>query len=191
MNTTQKKRAIVGSLAGLVLVSGTALGGIAVANANTSSTPSADTTQGEQNEAKVKGSISVPESATEVPDAEESAQLAKLVTIDASAAEAAATATVPGSTIVSTDLGDEDGFLVYDVTVKDGAGAVTEVKVDAGNATVLASEAGDDEGAEGPEGSEADEATEGPEGSESQDDNGADGEMNDAQEAAQDATNGN
>lgn len=199
MNTIQKKKAIVGSLAGLVLVSGTALGGIAVANANTTATPSPGTTQGEQgeqndaNEAKVKGSISVPESATEVPDAEESAQLATLATVDAAAAEAAATASVPGSTIVSTELGDEDGFLVYDVTVKDGAGTVTEVKVDAGNATVLASEAGDDEGAEGPEGSEGSEASEGSEsqdGADQSDDNGADGEMNDAQEAAQDAANG-
>ncbi len=195
MNIIQKKKAIVGSLAGLVLVSGTALGGIAVANANTPATPSPGPTQseqGEQKEAQVKGSISVPESATEVPDAEEAAQLAKLATIDAKAAEAAATASVPGSSIVSTELGDEDGSLVYDVSVKDGAGTITEVKVDAGNATVLASEVGDDAN-EGPEGSEADEATEGPESQDSSDqsdDNGADGEMNDAQEATQDAANG-
>jgi len=141
MNTVSKKKAIVGSLAGLVLVSGTALGGIAVANANSSNTPSSGTTQGEQddqNETAVKGSISVPESTTEVPDAEESAQLAKLATVDATAAEAAATASVPGSTVIKTDLNDEDGFLVYDVDVKDGAGTVTEVTVDAGNVTVRA-----------------------------------------------------
>ncbi|WP_104119143.1 PepSY domain-containing protein [Arthrobacter sp. B1805] len=202
MNVIQKKKAIVGSLAGLVLVSGTALGGVAVANAN-SGTPSPGTTQseqGEQQEAKVTGSISVPESGTEVPDAEEAAQLAKLATIDTKAAEAAATASVPGSSVVSTELGDEDGFLVYDVSVKDGAGTVTEVKVDAGNATVLASEAGDDEASEGPEGSEGDDngadgemndAQEAAQsGADQSDDNGADGEMNDAQEATQDAANG-
>ncbi|MBG6226529.1 putative membrane protein YkoI [Arthrobacter sp. CAN_A2] len=189
MNTVSKKKAIVGSLAGLVLVSGTALGGIAVANANSSNTPSSGTTQDEQddqNETAVKGSISVPESTTEVPDAEESAQLAKLATVDATAAEAAATASVPGSTVIKTDLNDEDGFLVYDVDVKDSAGTVTEVTVDAGNGTVLASEAGDGEGADGQGTDEADQAEE----AGSQDDNGADGEMNDAEEAAQDAANG-
>lgn len=188
MNVSQKKKAIVGSLAGLVLISGTALGGVAVANANTTGTPSTETTQNdqaEQGETKVTGSISVPESGTEVPDAEEAAQLAKLATIDTAAAEAAATATVPGSSVVNTELSDEDGFLIYDVSVKDGAGTVTEVMVDAGNATVLGSEASDDEANEG---SAADEATE---GAESQsEDNGADGEMNDAAEVAQDATNG-
>ncbi|MCU1634738.1 MAG: hypothetical protein JWM61_3390 [Micrococcaceae bacterium] len=186
MKITQNKKALVGSLAGLVLVSGTALVGVAVANANTAATPASGATQNEQddqNEATVKGSISVPEPATEVPDAEESAQLTGLATVDATAAEEAATASVPGSTVISTDLNEEDGFLVYDVKVKDGAGTVTEVTVDAGNGTVLASEAGDDEGADGPETDGADEAG-------AQDDNGADGEMNDADEAAQDAANG-
>ncbi len=192
MNVTQNKKAIVGSIAGLVLVGGTALGGVAVANANTTGTPSpgtAQSKQGEQQEATVKGSVSVPEAATEVPDAEEAAQLAKLATIDTKAAEAAATASVPGSSVVRTDLGDEDGFLVYDVSVKDGAGAVTEVKVDAGNASVLASEAGDDAANEGPEGSEASDGAD-QAGSDQSDDNGADGEMNDAQEAAQAPANG-
>lgn len=177
MNTTQKKKAIIGSVAGLVLAGGTALGGIAAANANSSGAPAPGATQDEQNdsnEVEVAGSIPVPESATEVPDAEEEAQLAELATIDSAAAEAAATSSVPGSTIVSTVLGDEDGFLVYDVTVKDGAGAVTEVKVDGGNATVLASEPGDEEGSEGPE---ADDATGGPA---SQNDDGTDGEVDDS-----------
>ncbi|THJ65591.1 hypothetical protein E8P82_11435 [Arthrobacter echini] len=151
MNTSQKKKAVVGSIAGLVLVGGTALGGIAVANANTTGTDSMGTSdvaqdeRGESNEAKVKGSISVPESATEVSDAEESAQLAKLATIDTSAAEKAAAASVPGSTVVSSELGDEDGFVVYEVDVKDDAGTVTEVTVDAGDASILASETGDDD----------------------------------------------
>lgn len=180
MNTTQKKKAIVGSVAGLVLAGGTALGGIAVANATSSGAAAPGATQDEQgeqndaNEVEVAGSIPVPESATEVPDAEEEAQLAELATIDSAAAEAAATSSVPDSTIVSTVLGDEDGFLVYDVTVKDGAGAVIEVKVDGGNATVLASEPGDEEGSEGPE---ADDATGGPA---SQNDDGADGEVDDS-----------
>ncbi|MDN4609559.1 PepSY domain-containing protein [Arthrobacter burdickii] len=204
MKITQNKKALVGSLAGLALVSGTVLVGVAVANANSASTPASGTTQNEQDEqdgqneqndqdgqndqdeALVKGSIPVPESATEVPDAEESAQLTQLATIDATGAEGAATASVPGSTAISTELSGDDGFLVYDVTVKDGAGAVTEVTVDAGNGTILASEAGDDEGADGGGTDEADEA----DGAGSQDDNGADGEMNDAADAAQDATHG-
>ncbi|MHA7278084.1 PepSY domain-containing protein [Arthrobacter sp. Hz1] len=191
MNTTpsNKKKMLVGSLAGLALIGGTAAVGLSAANAATVPAPAPveanqdSAENGEQQEPKLNGSITAPESATEQSEADESAQLTKLATIDAKAAEATATGSVPGSSVVSTELGDENGSVVYEVTVKDGAGVLTEVKVDAGNAAVLATEAGEDEASEGAE----DEASE---GAEEQDgaDNEADGELDDAQEAASTGT---
>ncbi|SDI89443.1 Peptidase propeptide and YPEB domain-containing protein [Arthrobacter subterraneus] len=189
MNTTPKnKKMLVGSLAGLALLGGTAVVGLTAANAATVPAPApveanqdANETD-EKQEPKLNGSITVPESATELSEADESAQYADLATIDTKAAEDAALASVSGASVVSSELGDENGSLVYEVTVKDGAGALTEVKVDAGNATVLDTEAGDDEGSEGAE----DEAGETGETADDQNgsDNEADGEQDDAQEAA-------
>ena len=54
---------------------------------------------------------------------------------------------------MSTHLEEEDGSLVYEVSVKDKAGVVTEVIVDAGNAKIMASEVAGNEAAEGTESS--------------------------------------
>lgn len=199
MNTTptNKKKMLIGSLAGLALIGGTAVVGLGAANATTvPAAPPVEATQdnaenGEQQEPKLNGSISVPESATEQSEADESAQLEALSTIDVKAAEAAATGSVAGSSVVFTELGDENGSLVYEVTVKDGAGVLTEVKVDAGDASVLATEAGEDEAAEGAE-DEAAEDESGETGETADDQNGsdneADGEVDDAEEAASSVT---
>lgn len=145
MNTTFKNRkTLLGALAGLALIGGSAAVGLSAANAST--TPPAPVTQstpdnesnGEYQDPKLNGSTTVPEAAGEQSDAQESAQLAGLAKIDAKTAEAAAVTAVPGASVVSSDLGDENGFLVYEVAVKDGAGTLSEVRVDAGNATVLA-----------------------------------------------------
>ncbi|MHA7277636.1 PepSY domain-containing protein [Arthrobacter sp. Hz1] len=206
MNATpsNKKKMLVGSLAGIALIGGTAAVGLTAANAATvAPTPPVQASQDgneadEKQEPKLNGSITAPESATEQSEADESAQLAKLATIDAKAAEAAATGSAPGSSVVSTELGDENGSVVYEVTVKDGAGVLTEVEVDAGNATVLATEAGEDEASEETEdeSGEAGESAEdesGETGETADDqtgaDNEADGEQDDAQEAASAETN--
>lgn len=182
MNTGDNKmKMLIGSVAGVALIGGTAAVGLSAANATTVPAPapvqaSQDGAEnGEQQEPKLNGSITVPESATEQSEADESAQLAELANVDPAAAEEAATGSVSGSSVVSTELGDENGSLVYEVTVKDGAGTLTEVKVDAGNATVLDTEAGEDE---------AGEAADDQGGS----DNEADGEIDDAQEAASTGT---
>lgn len=175
MNISKRKKTVVGSLAGLLLLGGIASTGVAAANAanNTPPTsPASSSTQSEKNEpqeVKIKGSISVAESATEESDAAETAKLAKLATVDEKGANAAAVASFPGSNVVSTSLDDEDGFLVYEVTVKDKAGAITEVIVDAGNAKVLASEVEGNEAGEGPESSNGLEQGTHAEGSEVQD----------------------
>ena len=155
MNISKRKKTVVGALAGLLLVGGIASTGIAAANAanNTSPASSSQDQKNEPKEAKITGTIAVTESATEESDAAEAAKLAKLATIGEKAAAAAALASVPGSSIVGTSLDNEDGWLVYEVSVKDKAGVVTEVTVDAGNAKVLASEVEGNEAADGPESS--------------------------------------
>lgn len=167
-------RPLVTSVASLALIAGAAVTGLAAANA---STGSGTASQGEHREVKIKGSISLPESAHEQGDAAEAAHLTKLATVDQKTANAAARATIPGGSVVDTNLGEEDGSVVYDVSVKDPSGATSEVIVDAGNAKVLASETEANDGLEGTAGPEAKK-------------DGSDGETNDAPPAGSNATNG-
>lgn len=124
---------------------------------------------GEVHEPSYTGSITVPEDES-LSEADEAAALQPLARIDADQASAAATQAVPGK-VLRVELDNENGSLVYSVEVDSGAGVV-DVKVDAGNAKVLAQETDDDAGesddderAERSEGSEdADEAHETPDG---------------------------
>ena len=80
------------------------------------------------------GSINVDQSATEAMDeAAEAAALQGQATISAADAEAAALAANPGTTVVKTELDNENGALVYSVELSNGA----DVKVDAGNGSIL------------------------------------------------------
>lgn len=100
----------------------------------------------EQNETPAyRGSIQLPaeQPGTEVPDAQEEAQLRALAKITPQQASQAAQAAVPG-TVTSVKLEDEDGSLVYAVVI-----GQTEVKVDAGNGKVLHQEAADTENENG------------------------------------------
>jgi uncharacterized membrane protein YkoI len=88
------------------------------------------------------GSISVDESQYKgMGEADEAAALQTKATITSAQAEAAALAANPGTTVAKTELGNENGFVVYSVELGNGM----DVKVDAGNGKVLHSEpAGDD-----------------------------------------------
>ncbi len=59
--------------------------------------------------------------------------------ISMEAAMAAALAVVPGK-ILSVDLDDEDGFLIYDIKIASDKTTVTEIKVDAGDSRILVTE---------------------------------------------------
>jgi hypothetical protein len=97
----------------------------------------------EQQEPKITGSITVPQTTgPEGTEADEAAALAKLAKITSAQAEQAALAKFPGATIQKISLDDENGSLVYSVELTDASKAAQEVKVDAGNGTVLAVEAG-------------------------------------------------
>jgi len=92
---------------------------------------------GDQNEADdpaggtLVGSIAVPDP--------EPTDLSGLATVTPAQAQAAALTVDPTATVVSTELQNEDSYLVWGVTLSTG----TEVKVDAGNGQVLGRDAAD------------------------------------------------
>lgn len=129
-----------------------------------------DTTQ----DPSYTGSILVDEAQTDgMSEADEAAALQGQATISAEEAQAAAEAANPGAKAVKVELDNENGVLVYSVELDNGL----DVKIDAGNASVLHTEqAGDDTAEEANEAgdsdnvqeeheaqNEADDATEGPE----------------------------
>ncbi len=79
-----------------------------------------------------RGSLAVP------AGPHDQASLAKLARVDRAHAESAALAAQPGQ-VVQTRLEDEEGFLVWQIDVKN-ANTATEVSIDAGNGKVLAVE---------------------------------------------------
>jgi uncharacterized membrane protein YkoI len=154
-----KRKLAVGAAAAVLTLGG----GAAIAAQNP-----AETTEGAKQEVQdpnTKGSIAAPagneEAEGQENEAAESKQLEGLAKRDQAAAEKAALAAVPG-TVKAAELGNENGFVIWEVEVQGSDGTLKEVKVDAGNGQVLAQGAEDDEGSEGPEGSEANEAGEAP-----------------------------
>jgi uncharacterized membrane protein YkoI len=89
------------------------------------------------------GSIALDDSVAYGSEDAESAALASRATITAEEAQAAVEAET-GGTVVKVELDNENGVLVYSVELEDG----TDVKVDAGNGSILivepAGEAGEE-----------------------------------------------
>ena len=100
----------------------------------------AETGGPDQHAPSFTGSITVTEPATgaNLSETAEAAALASQAKITPDQANAAAVAANPGATVVKTDLGDQNGSLVYSVELSNGS----EVKVDAGNAKILATYTG-------------------------------------------------
>jgi len=90
-------------------------------------------------------------------EADQSAALQSLAKISPDQARDAALAAVPG-TAGKVELDNENGNVVYSVQITDASGKVIDVKVDAGNGSVLHQDTdqnGADKGAETPNGQEA------------------------------------
>ena len=90
-------------------------------------------------------------------EADQSAALQSLAKISPDQARDAALAAVPG-TAGKVELDNENGNVVYSVQITDASGKVIDVKVDAGNGSVLHQDTdqnGADTGAETPNGQEA------------------------------------
>lgn len=78
-------------------------------------------------------------------EAQEDAALASKAKITKDGAASAALAAYPAYTVKDTSLGNENGYLVYEVEMTDNSGKSIEVKVDAGNAKVLTADSQDNE----------------------------------------------
>jgi uncharacterized membrane protein YkoI len=85
----------------------------------------------------------VPQGADNEDESAEAAALAKLAKLSEADARNAALAKFPGATIQKASLGDENGYLVWEVELTDASKTAHEVKVDAGNGAILATEAND------------------------------------------------
>lgn len=86
-----------------------------------------------------QGSISVDQTANEnLSETEESAALAGNAKISLEKAKTAALSQYPGTTVVKAELDNENGVLVYSIELSNG----TDVKVDAGNGSILFADAG-------------------------------------------------
>ena len=90
--------------------------------------------------------IAVDEATLPEDEAAEAEALAALATVGQADAESAALATVSGE-VLEAELDDENGFVIWSIEVRDGAGTVHDVAIDAGNGQVLGTQA-DEDGAE-------------------------------------------
>lgn len=162
LHLSKRRLAVVGALA-------VALGGGATIAAASSDTPSTTPTtaadeqraDGEQQggDPAYTGTVAAPAEQADGQEGagsedQEKAALQKLATVSQKQAEQAAVAAVPG-TVTETDLGNENGFVVYSVEVNGTDGSVTEVTVDAGDASILAQQGqGADDPADAPDAAE-------------------------------------
>lgn len=148
----------LGALAGAYLLGGAALG-TAFGQTPAQPTTQTATQQGAQDQDGPDGpdsqdqptfisSIQVPPGNHGQTKAERATYLASLAKITPEQAKAAALAQFPGATVQKVELDNENGSLVYSVQLTDTAGKSTDVKVDAGNAKVLATEADGPDGAD-------------------------------------------
>ncbi len=128
------KHYLIGAAAGLTLLVGTIGGGIALAQSPTGSGQ-------DQIETPVyTGSITVAQAQTEgMNEADESAALQGQATVTADQSKAAAEAANAGAKATQVELDNENGVLVYSVQLDNGL----DVKVDAGNGSVLHTEPAD------------------------------------------------
>lgn len=142
---------------------GVAAGGYGIAAATTGQTdPAPASTEADDvQDPQLNGSIQVDELDGE-SEADETSRLADQATVSEADAAAAATKAHPGD-IGAGQLGNENGSLVWEFTVTQADGSTLEVKVDAGDGSVLAADSADE--TEADEADEADETEAGDEDS--------------------------
>lgn len=166
MNTRRSRAMLLGAgLLALALASAT---GIAVAQSSSRSTQPPARELDESNPGK-PSSVTVPASQA-ATEADQGTALQGLAKITPDQAKAAAVAAAPGNA-TKVELENEDGNLVYKVEIAGADGTQTDLKIDAGNGSVLSkeTEAGDTESGgtesvnEAPETAGGDEAKETPE----------------------------
>ena len=105
-------------------------------NPNTSKQGASQYTGTQQQQKVYKGSIAVAQEQTTENYADMPANLAKMAKLNLSQAMQAAAAANPGTSTVGVELDNENGFLVYSVTLNNGL----DVKVDAGTGQIVHTE---------------------------------------------------
>lgn len=122
-------------------VVGVAAGGYGIAAATTGETdPAPASTEADDvQDPQLDGSIKVDEIDGE-SEADETSRLADQATVSEAEAADAATKAHPGE-INDSELGNENGSLVWEFDVTQADGSTLEMKVDAGNGSVLAADA--------------------------------------------------
>jgi hypothetical protein len=135
----KRNRHLIGVIAAMtLLMGGMGITGLVKAEVVTRPSPAILQDGGESDgtggEPGYKGSIAVDEAQFDgMSESEEAAALSSLATISSDEAKGAAEAAYPGATALKVTLSNENWSLVYSVEMSNGL----DVKVDAGNATVL------------------------------------------------------
>jgi len=135
-----KKRLYVSAVA-----LGLAVGSVGIAAAATGGTGDSSSTGDDTSEVQepvYAGSVQGPAEDESLSETDEATQLELLATITADDAAAAASAAVAGD-VGKVELDNENGAVVYSVEITDSTGAETDVKVDAGDGTILDQQADD------------------------------------------------
>jgi uncharacterized membrane protein YkoI len=152
-----RSKKFLGVALGCALLLAGTVTGIAMAQNQTGVAPTATVEQvtgpdDQVQEPSYSGSIAVDQAKYDgMSEAEEAAALQQYATVSAADAEAAVLAANPGTTVVKTELDDENGVLVFSVELSNGK----DVKVDAGSGAILHMEAGESDAGGVSEGSEA------------------------------------
>jgi uncharacterized membrane protein YkoI len=131
-----KKKALVGALLLGLVVSTVGYLGLKGKLFAVNPNPTQETQdENEVNEPNYVGSIKITDT-QEMDEASENEMLSKYAKISKDEAEKIALGKIQG-TIIKTSLENENGYVVYAVTIKDSNGKVVEIKVDAGDGKVL------------------------------------------------------
>ncbi len=136
------------SIAAVVGVGAGSYGIVAATNDEAPTTPAqtdtdTETDDVEEQDPQLDGSIQIDDIEDE-SEADEDARLQEIATVTEADAAKAAVAEFPGD-IVETELGNENGSVVWEFEIVGTDGTTVEVKIDAGNATVLDVETDDDD----------------------------------------------
>jgi uncharacterized membrane protein YkoI len=138
-------------------------------------------------EPSYESSITAPQDEG-LSEADQAAALEALATITPAQARDAALAAVPG-TAGSVELDNENGAVVYSVEITDSSGSIIDVKVDAGDGTILNQQAShSDEASDQPDGPDNDNSDNSDEASDQPD--GPDNDNSDNSDEASDQSDG-
>jgi uncharacterized membrane protein YkoI len=139
MRITKKKAVLTGAIVAALALGGT---GVALASGNDTGA----NTDSEEQDVNYTGSVKAPAgsgaegSDDAASEAAESKALAPLATTTTAEATAAAQAAVPGK-VGDVVLENENGYVVYGIEITTADGSTVDVKVDAGNGSILAKQA--------------------------------------------------